>query len=76
MGPRFAIVAGLLVGVGVAVILLIGLLALAPEPSSPATPAPSVGVHRSVRLGAAGETGVARAVAGLNGILPGVDVTP
>jgi thiol-disulfide isomerase/thioredoxin len=44
MGPRYAIVAGLLAGVGVAVVLLIGLLALAPEPSSPATPAPSIAV--------------------------------
>jgi thiol-disulfide isomerase/thioredoxin len=42
MGPRFAIAAGLLAGVGVAVILLIGLLVLAPEPASPATPAPSI----------------------------------
>jgi thiol-disulfide isomerase/thioredoxin len=42
MGPRFAIAAGLLAGVGVAAILLIGLLALAPEPASQATPAPSV----------------------------------
>jgi thiol-disulfide isomerase/thioredoxin len=42
MGPRFAIAAGLLAGVGVAVILLIGLLALAPEPTSSPTPAPSI----------------------------------
>ncbi|MGZ8437531.1 MAG: TlpA family protein disulfide reductase [Candidatus Limnocylindrales bacterium] len=42
MGPRFAIAAGLLAGVGVAAILLIGLLALAPEPVAPATPAPSI----------------------------------
>ena len=42
MGPRFAIAAGLLAGVGVAAILLIGLLALAPEPTSQATPAPSI----------------------------------
>jgi len=42
MGPRFAIAAGLLAGVGVAAILLIGLLALAPEPASPPTPAPSI----------------------------------
>ena len=42
MGPRFAIAAGLLAGVGVAAILLLGLLALAPEPASPATPAPSI----------------------------------
>jgi len=42
MGPRFAIAAGLLAGVGVAAILLIGLLALAPEPASPSTPAPSI----------------------------------
>jgi hypothetical protein len=73
MGPRFAIVAGLLVGVGVAVILLIGLLALAPEPSSPATPAPSVGALGMVRHGAGG---VARAVGGLSGIPPGFQVTP
>jgi thiol-disulfide isomerase/thioredoxin len=37
MGPRFAIAAGLLAGVGVAAILLIGVLALAPEPV-PSTP--------------------------------------
>ena len=42
MGPRFAIAAGLLAGVGVAAILLLGLLALAPEPASMATPAPSI----------------------------------
>ena len=42
MGPRFAIAAGLLAGVGVGAVLLIGLLALAPEPASPATPAPSI----------------------------------
>jgi len=42
MGPRFAIAAGLLAGVGVAALLLIGLLVLAPEPSIPATPAPSI----------------------------------
>ena len=42
MGPRFAIAAGLLAGVGVAAVLLVGLLALAPEPDSPATPAPSI----------------------------------
>jgi thiol-disulfide isomerase/thioredoxin len=42
MGPRFAIAAGLLAGVGVAAILLIGLLALAPEPTSSPTPAPSI----------------------------------
>jgi cytochrome c biogenesis protein CcmG, thiol:disulfide interchange protein DsbE len=42
MGPRFAIAAGLLAGVGVAAILLIGLLALAPDPTSPPTPAPSI----------------------------------
>ncbi|MBI3748348.1 MAG: redoxin domain-containing protein [Chloroflexi bacterium] len=42
MGPRFAIAAGLLAGVGVAAILLLGLLALAPEPASPPTPAPSI----------------------------------
>lgn len=42
MGPRLAIAAGLLAGVGVAAIVLIGLLALAPEPTAPSTPAPSV----------------------------------
>lgn len=42
MGPRFAIVAGLLAGVGVAAILLLSLLVLAPEPAPAATPAPSV----------------------------------
>jgi thiol-disulfide isomerase/thioredoxin len=42
MGPRLAIAAGLLAGVGVAAILLLGLLVLAPEPASPPTPAPSI----------------------------------
>jgi thiol-disulfide isomerase/thioredoxin len=42
MGPRLAIAAGLLAGVGVAAILLLGLLVLAPEPAPPATPAPSI----------------------------------
>ncbi len=42
MGHRFAIAAGLFAGVGVATILLIGLLALAPEPASPPTPPPSI----------------------------------
>ncbi len=42
MGPRFAIAAGLLAGIGVAAILLIGLLALAPEPAAPPSPAPSI----------------------------------
>ena len=42
MGPRFAIAAGLLAGVGVAAILLLSLLVLAPEPGASATPAPSV----------------------------------
>jgi thiol-disulfide isomerase/thioredoxin len=42
MGPRFAIAAGLLAGVGVAAILLIGLLVVAPEPRSSSTPAPSI----------------------------------
>lgn len=42
MGPRFAIAAGLLAGVGVAAILLVGLLALAPEPTAPSTPPPSI----------------------------------
>lgn len=42
MGPRFAIAAGLLAGVGVAAIVLIGLLALAPEPAAPSTPGPSI----------------------------------
>jgi cytochrome c biogenesis protein CcmG/thiol:disulfide interchange protein DsbE len=41
MGPRFAIAAGLLAGVGVAAILLIGVLALAPEPA-PSTPGPTI----------------------------------
>lgn len=42
MGPRFAIAAGLLAGVGVAAILLLGLLVFAPAPASPPTPAPSI----------------------------------
>ena len=42
MGPRYAIAAGLLAGVGVAALLLIGLLALAPEPGAAPTPAPTI----------------------------------
>jgi thiol-disulfide isomerase/thioredoxin len=42
MGPRFAIAAGLLAGVGVAAILLLGVLALAPGPTASPTPAPSI----------------------------------
>jgi cytochrome c biogenesis protein CcmG/thiol:disulfide interchange protein DsbE len=42
MGPRFAIAAGLLAGVGVAVILVIGVLALAPDPPAAPVPAPSI----------------------------------
>ncbi len=54
MGPRFAIAAGLLAGVGVGAVLLIGLLALAPEPASPATPAPSIAQATSAGLPSAG----------------------
>ena len=42
MGPRFAIAAGLLAGVGVASALIIGVLALAPDPATPSAPAPSI----------------------------------
>ena len=54
MGPRFAIVAGLLAGVGMAAILLIGILALAPEPASSSTPAPSFAQASSSDLPSAG----------------------
>ena len=42
MGPRFAIAAGLLAGVGVAAALIIGVLALAPDPPTPSPPMPSI----------------------------------
>ena len=42
MGPRIAIAAGLLAGVGVAAVLVIGVLALAPDPPVPSIAAPSV----------------------------------
>jgi cytochrome c biogenesis protein CcmG/thiol:disulfide interchange protein DsbE len=42
MGPRFAIAAGLLAGVGVAALLVIGVLALAPDPPAPSIPPPSI----------------------------------
>ena len=42
MGPRFAIAAGLLAGVGVAAVLVIGVLALAPDPPAPSIAAPSI----------------------------------
>ena len=41
MGPRLSIVAGLLAGVVAAVVLLAGIVALAPEPDPPSTPFPS-----------------------------------
>jgi hypothetical protein len=42
MGPRFAIAAGLFAGVGVAAIVVIGVLALSPDPPVPVTPRPSM----------------------------------
>ncbi|MEA2607841.1 MAG: cytochrome c biosis protein CcmG, thiol:disulfide interchange protein DsbE [Chloroflexota bacterium] len=45
MGPRFAIAAGLLAGLGVAAILVIGVLALSPDPSVPAAPTPSIALE-------------------------------
>ena len=71
MGPRFAIAAGLLAGVGVAAILLLGLLVLAPEPASRPTPAPSVaqasssGTPSSGPSATASPTGPATASAGV-----------
>jgi thiol-disulfide isomerase/thioredoxin len=47
MGPRFAIAAGLLAGVGVAAILVIGVLALSPDPSVPVVPTPSIALESS-----------------------------
>ncbi len=40
MWPRLSIIAGLLAGVAVAVLVLGGILAFAPEPGSAATPVP------------------------------------
>jgi cytochrome c biogenesis protein CcmG/thiol:disulfide interchange protein DsbE len=56
MGPRFAIAAGLLAGVGVAAILLLGLLVFAPEPASPPTPAPSIAQASSPDVASPGAT--------------------
>ncbi len=42
MSPRLSIVTGLVTGVAAAVLVLGGILALAPEPTPSATPAPSV----------------------------------
>jgi thiol-disulfide isomerase/thioredoxin len=47
MGPRFAIAAGLLAGVGVAAILVIGVLALAPDPPAAPAPSPSIALRSS-----------------------------
>jgi thiol-disulfide isomerase/thioredoxin len=47
MGPRFAIAAGLLAGVGVAAVLVIGVLALAPDPPASSIPAPSIALGTS-----------------------------
>jgi cytochrome c biogenesis protein CcmG/thiol:disulfide interchange protein DsbE len=47
MGPRFAIAAGLLAGVGVAAVLVIGVLALAPDPPVLSIPAPSIALGTS-----------------------------
>ena len=44
MGPRFAVAAGLLAGVGVAAILVIGVLALAPDPPASAIPTPPIAI--------------------------------
>ena len=44
MGPRFAIAAGLLAGVGVAAIVVIGVLVLAPDPPVASPPAASTAI--------------------------------
>ena len=56
MGPRFAIAAGLLAGVGVAAVLVIGVLALAPEPRTPSIPAPSLAIASGEPSAGAGST--------------------
>jgi cytochrome c biogenesis protein CcmG/thiol:disulfide interchange protein DsbE len=54
MGPRFAIAAGLLTGVGVAAVLVLGVLALAPDPPAPSIPAPSTALASSSPTASAG----------------------
>jgi thiol-disulfide isomerase/thioredoxin len=54
MGTRFAIVAGLLAGVGVAAVLVLSVLALAPDPAVPSIPAPSLALQSSRPTAVAG----------------------
>lgn len=108
MGPRLSIVAGLLAGVIAAVVLLAGVVALAPEPETPspspvlpspaassasptetatasppsrsappnASVTPSASAAGQFHLGDLGGIVPDVAAAGLETILPGVDVTP
>ena len=63
MWARLSIVAGLVVGVAAAGLLLGGLLALAPETPLPSVAAPSAAVASATP-------------SSLPSIMPGVDVTP
>lgn len=89
MWARLSIVAGLVVGVAVAGLLLGGILALTPDPPPPSTPAPSITVESAspsaIASPVASPSVVPSASAadapyvmadGLKTILPGVDVTP
>ena len=72
MGPRLSIVAGLLVGVIAAVVLLAGVVALAPEPE---TPSPSL-VLPSLAASSVTPTGIATASPPAPSAAPSASVTP
>ena len=88
MKARLSMLAGLVVGVAVAGLLLGGLLAFVPEPPPPASPTPLVSAipspsadpspppSTSPSTSSSAATGPDVRVDGLKAILPGVDVTP
>ena len=86
MWARLSIVVGLVAGIAVAALLLGGILAFAPEPAPPVTPAPTVVLDTptpvaSPSASAAGSPGVsasasASGASGLQTILPDASVTP
>jgi thiol-disulfide isomerase/thioredoxin len=74
MGSRFAIVAGLFVGVGVAALVVLGVLALAPDPPSSGVPVPTAILESAVPTasrppasGAPSASAVASAIASVGG---------
>lgn len=71
MSSRLSILAGLLVGIAVAALVLGGIVAFAPDPLPAASPASSL-----VRHGALAGIGPDEMVKGLRSIMPGVDVKP